>query len=68
MNRRQFLSSSALGAASLTQFPYRLFAGTTRKQASDRIPLEPLKIEVTRRKPPGVRGFDPQDTGRKYRG
>ena len=48
MNRRQFLSTGAAGAVSLTAFPYHLFAGETKKSATDRIQLGPKKIEVSR--------------------
>src|SRR6185437_1712035 len=48
MNRRQFLSSSAAGAVSLTAFPYHLFAGDRKKSATDRIKLGPKKIELSR--------------------
>lgn len=50
MNRRQFLfhSSAAAGAAAYARFPYELLAGTTRKFASDRIRLGPMKVEVSR--------------------
>lgn len=50
MKRRDFLRSTTLaaGALSLEAFPYPLFAGTTKKQASDRIKLGPRGIEVTR--------------------
>jgi aryl-alcohol dehydrogenase-like predicted oxidoreductase len=48
MNRRQFLSTSAAGAVSLAAFPYHLFAGETKKSATDRIQLGPKKIELSR--------------------
>ena len=48
MNRRQFLSTSAAGAVSLAAFPYHLFAGETKKSATDRIKLGPKKIELSR--------------------
>src|SRR5437763_13478558 len=47
MQRRQFLSG-AIGAVSLNSFPYHLFAGDTKKYASDKIKLGPRKIELTR--------------------
>jgi aryl-alcohol dehydrogenase-like predicted oxidoreductase len=49
MNRREFLTRSAgiAGAAALNPFPYHLYAGT-KKQASDRIQLGPMKVEVSR--------------------
>ncbi len=50
MNRRNFVckSAAALGAVSLHQFPYPLFAGTTKKLASDRIKLGPKGVELSR--------------------
>jgi aryl-alcohol dehydrogenase-like predicted oxidoreductase len=50
MNRRHFLFSSAAlaGAATLSRFPYHLYAGTAKKLASDRIQLGPMKVEVSR--------------------
>jgi aryl-alcohol dehydrogenase-like predicted oxidoreductase len=48
MNRRQFLSTGAAGAVSLTAFPYHLFASDTRKSATDRVKLGPKKIELSR--------------------
>jgi predicted aldo/keto reductase-like oxidoreductase len=50
MKRRNFLAGGAAiaGAVSLRNFPYPLFAGTQKKQASDRVLLGPRKIEVSR--------------------
>ena len=50
MNRRQFLchTSAAAGTLSLPAFPYHLFAGTTKKLATDRILLGPERIELSR--------------------
>ncbi|MGA2184602.1 MAG: aldo/keto reductase [Bryobacteraceae bacterium] len=48
MNRRQFLQSATMGAAALNAFPYHLFAGTSRKSASDRVKLGPRQVEVSR--------------------
>jgi aryl-alcohol dehydrogenase-like predicted oxidoreductase len=50
MNRRNFFlrGAATAGAVALSDFPYRLFAGTTRKQASDRVKLGPMKVEVSR--------------------
>src|SRR5258708_21573065 len=48
MNRRHFLRTGALGAISLHSFPYHLFAGTTKKNATDRIALGPRRIELSR--------------------
>ncbi len=35
MNRRNFLRAGAVGAVSLNNFPYHLFAGETKKYATD---------------------------------
>jgi aryl-alcohol dehydrogenase-like predicted oxidoreductase len=48
MNRRDFFLRGAAGMAAFQNFPYHLFAGTTRKLASDRIKLGPMKVEVSR--------------------
>jgi 1-deoxyxylulose-5-phosphate synthase len=48
MNRRHFLRAGALGAISLNSFPYHLFAGETKKQATDRVTLGPRKIQLSR--------------------
>jgi aryl-alcohol dehydrogenase-like predicted oxidoreductase len=50
MNRRTFLRSTtvAAGVVGLEAFPYRLFAGTQKKHASDKIKLGPKGVEVTR--------------------
>ena len=48
MNRRNFLRTAGAGAASLTNFPYYLFAADKKKLASDRIKLGPRKIELSR--------------------
>jgi 1-deoxyxylulose-5-phosphate synthase len=48
MNRRHFLRAGALGAISLNSFPYRLFAGESKKQGTDRITLGPRKIQLSR--------------------
>jgi 1-deoxyxylulose-5-phosphate synthase len=50
MNRRDFLASAAVftGAAALSRFPYRLYAGTTRKLASDRVQLGPRQVACSR--------------------
>jgi aryl-alcohol dehydrogenase-like predicted oxidoreductase len=47
MNRRHFLRASA-GTIPLHQFPHHLFAGTSKKQATDRISLGPMKVPVSR--------------------
>ncbi len=50
MNRRSFLKSGAAsaGAVSLNAFPHHLFAGTTKKYATDRVKLGPMKVELSR--------------------
>jgi 1-deoxyxylulose-5-phosphate synthase len=48
MNRRDFLTRTAGAAIALDKFPHHLFAGTTAKQASDRVHLGPMKIELSR--------------------
>lgn len=50
MDRRQFLRTSTGTAAgvSLSAFPYHLYAGPTRKMASDRVKLGPMKVELSR--------------------
>jgi aryl-alcohol dehydrogenase-like predicted oxidoreductase len=48
MNRRDFLASSLAGATALARFPHHLYAGTTRKSASDRILLGPMKVPCSR--------------------
>jgi aryl-alcohol dehydrogenase-like predicted oxidoreductase len=49
MNRREFLASGvAIAGAALARFPYRLYAAGTKKLASDRIQLGPMKVELSR--------------------
>jgi aryl-alcohol dehydrogenase-like predicted oxidoreductase len=50
VKRRHFLksSASAAGIVSLSNFPYHLYAGTTKKTAQDRIKLGPRGVEVSR--------------------
>jgi predicted aldo/keto reductase-like oxidoreductase len=48
MKRRDFLIRGTAGVAALHNFPYRLFAGAARKEASDRIELGPRKIGCSR--------------------
>ncbi|MBX2840897.1 MAG: aldo/keto reductase [Flammeovirgaceae bacterium] len=51
MKRRHFIRNSAgvaAGLATLNPFPYHLFAGTTKKYASDKIMLGNTGIEVSR--------------------
>jgi len=50
INRREFFMRTAAtaGAAALANIPHGLLAGATRKLASDRIKLGPMKVEVSR--------------------
>lgn len=48
MDRRSFIRTSAAGTVALNQFPHHLFAATTKKTASDRIKLGPMKVEMSR--------------------
>src|SRR5947209_13586830 len=48
VNRRQFLQASTIGAVSLRAFPYQLFAGETKKYATDTIELGPRKVRLSR--------------------
>src|SRR5271166_5686943 len=48
MNRRSFLKNSLGSAVALNAFPYPLFAGETKKSATDRILLGPKKVELSR--------------------
>lgn len=48
MNRRSFLKNSLGSAVALNAFPYHLFAGETKKSATDRILLGPKKVEMSR--------------------
>jgi len=48
MNRREFLVRGAGGAAALHNFPHHLFASTTKKNATDRIKLGPMQVELSR--------------------
>jgi 1-deoxyxylulose-5-phosphate synthase len=47
MNRRNFLASGA-AAVSLNAFPHHLFAAGTKKNATDRVLLGPMKVPLTR--------------------
>ena len=47
MKRREFVRAGAIAAA-FHNFPYHLYAGTTKKSASDRIQLGPMKVGVSR--------------------
>lgn len=46
MNRRDFLLSGA--TAAFARFPRHLYAGTTKKLATDRVKLGPMKVDVSR--------------------
>lgn len=50
MKRRDFISRSlaGAGAVSLNHFPHSLFASEKKKQASDRVKLGPMGVEVSR--------------------
>jgi aryl-alcohol dehydrogenase-like predicted oxidoreductase len=47
MDRRNFLRAASAGTLAWSQFPYSAFAGT-KKNASDRVLLGPMKVEVSR--------------------
>ncbi len=50
MNRRDFFlrSAATAGAAAFPFFPHDLFANETKKFATDRVKLGPMKVEVSR--------------------
>src|SRR5215216_4422531 len=49
MKRRDFFRNSAVaGSVALNAFPHHLFAASTQKQASDRVKLGPMKVELSR--------------------
>src|SRR5262245_12041412 len=49
MNRRDFFArTAAAGAVTLGSFPYYLFAGSTKKQANDRVKLGPMGVGLSR--------------------
>jgi aryl-alcohol dehydrogenase-like predicted oxidoreductase len=48
MNRRDFFVRGAAAAIVLDKFPHHLFAATTKKYASDRVRLGPMKVELSR--------------------
>jgi aryl-alcohol dehydrogenase-like predicted oxidoreductase len=50
MNRRDFFlrSATTAGVAAFQFFPHDLFAGETKKLATDRVRLGPMKVEVSR--------------------
>jgi aryl-alcohol dehydrogenase-like predicted oxidoreductase len=47
MKRRDFVRHAGT-TFTLSAFPYQMFAGTEKKQASDRIKLGPMKVELSR--------------------
>jgi aryl-alcohol dehydrogenase-like predicted oxidoreductase len=47
LNRRNFLSGAA-AAVGMGRFPHHLYAGTSKKLATDRVKLGPMNVEVTR--------------------
>lgn len=48
MNRRHFLHGGVGWTLALNAFPHRLFAGETKKSATDRIKLGPRGVELSR--------------------
>ena len=48
MNRRKFIQTTAGVGVSLNNFPHHLYAAGTRKLASDRVKLGPMKVELSR--------------------
>ena len=50
MNRRDFFlrSAATAGAAAFQFFPHDLFANETKKYATDRVKLGPMKVELSR--------------------
>lgn len=48
MKRREFIRGGTAGTIALGAFPPHLFAGSTRKMASDRVKLGPMKVELSR--------------------
>jgi aryl-alcohol dehydrogenase-like predicted oxidoreductase len=51
LNRRRFLQSgvaAGAGVAALHSFPHHLFASAVKKNATDRVKLGPMKVEVSR--------------------
>ena len=48
MNRRNFIRGGAGSAFALSAFPHHLFASSTKKNASDRVKLGPMKVEMSR--------------------
>jgi aryl-alcohol dehydrogenase-like predicted oxidoreductase len=47
MKRREFIRAGGI-AVSLSGFPHHLFAATAKKEASDRVKLGPMKVELSR--------------------
>ncbi|MBI1789236.1 MAG: aldo/keto reductase [Acidobacteria bacterium] len=48
MNRREFFARAGAGAVALNAFPHHLYAANSRKNASDRIKLGPMGVELSR--------------------
>jgi aryl-alcohol dehydrogenase-like predicted oxidoreductase len=49
MKRREFIRNTAIaGSVALNAFPHHLFAATSKKQASDRVKLGPMRVELSR--------------------
>ncbi|HYO80009.1 MAG TPA: aldo/keto reductase [Bryobacteraceae bacterium] len=48
MKRRDFVQAGGAAAVSLNAFPHHLFAAETKKKASDRVKLGPMKVEMSR--------------------
>jgi aryl-alcohol dehydrogenase-like predicted oxidoreductase len=48
LKRRSFLGRGAAGFLALHNFPHHLFASPTRKNATDRVKLGPMGVEVSR--------------------
>ena len=48
MNRRDFLLRTGGATLALDRFPHHLFAGETKKSASDRVRLGPMHVELSR--------------------
>jgi len=48
LERRNFLKGGVAAMAALNQFPYPAYASTTKKYATDRVVLGPMKIELSR--------------------
>lgn len=48
MNRREFLARSGGAVVALHKFPHHLYAGATKKYATDRVKLGPMGVELSR--------------------